>query len=113
MPAMAKSAFAALLASEQSSSPDFPHLLASIVLVDSLYPLTERENVCKALLPVGNEPMISYTLNWLEQAGIVGAFTPSLMSLLAARVVPTIVRGAGAAGVSSAIFHVKRGTVRN
>ncbi|KAL7411937.1 nucleotide-diphospho-sugar transferase [Mrakia frigida] len=37
----------------------------------SLYPLSEKENMCKALLPIGNEPMISYVLTWLEQAGII------------------------------------------
>jgi NDP-sugar pyrophosphorylase family protein len=26
----------------------------------------------KALLPVGNKPVISYTLEWLEKAGIHG-----------------------------------------
>ena len=36
----------------------------------SLYPLTEPENVPKALLPIANKPMISYPLTWLEQAGI-------------------------------------------
>lgn len=29
--------------------------------------------MCKALLPIGNEPMISYVLTWLEQAGIIGS----------------------------------------
>jgi translation initiation factor eIF-2B subunit gamma len=26
----------------------------------------------KALLPVGNKPVISYTLEWLEKAGVHG-----------------------------------------
>ncbi|RHZ81079.1 hypothetical protein Glove_123g40 [Diversispora epigaea] len=36
-----------------------------------LYPLTEENNVPKALLPVANKPMIHYVLNWLEKAGII------------------------------------------
>ncbi|KAJ1650862.1 Translation initiation factor eIF-2B subunit gamma [Dispira simplex] len=35
-----------------------------------LYPLATEDNVPKALLPVANQPMISYTLQWLEQAEI-------------------------------------------
>jgi translation initiation factor eIF-2B subunit gamma len=33
-----------------------------------LYPLTE--NLPKALLPVGNKPLLAYTLDWLEKAQI-------------------------------------------
>lgn len=48
-----------------------------------LYPLSEKENMCKALLPIGNEPMISYSLAWLEQAGIIGqSATDELTALL-------------------------------
>ncbi|CAG8514590.1 18630_t:CDS:10 [Acaulospora morrowiae] len=36
----------------------------------SLYPLTEDNNVPKALLPVANKPMLYYVLEWLERAGI-------------------------------------------
>ncbi|KAJ1965394.1 Translation initiation factor eIF-2B subunit gamma, partial [Dipsacomyces acuminosporus] len=36
-----------------------------------LYPLTERENTPKALLPIANKPMIWYTLQWLEQGGVL------------------------------------------
>ena len=35
-----------------------------------LYPLTEDENLPKALLPVANKTMIYYQLQWLENAGI-------------------------------------------
>ncbi|KAI9474108.1 MAG: nucleotide-diphospho-sugar transferase [Benjaminiella poitrasii] len=35
-----------------------------------LYPISEEDNLPKALLPVGNKPVISYTLEWLEKAGI-------------------------------------------
>ncbi|KAL7749212.1 Translation initiation factor eIF-2B subunit gamma [Sorochytrium milnesiophthora] len=37
---------------------------------NQLYPLTEKENVPKALLPVADKPMISHVLAWLESAGI-------------------------------------------
>jgi hypothetical protein len=37
-----------------------------------LYPLTEESNMPKALLPVGNQPMISYQLAWLEDSGVTG-----------------------------------------
>jgi translation initiation factor eIF-2B subunit gamma len=33
-----------------------------------LYPLTE--NLPKALLPVGNKPLLAYALDWLEKAQI-------------------------------------------
>ncbi|KAI8881201.1 nucleotide-diphospho-sugar transferase, partial [Backusella circina FSU 941] len=35
-----------------------------------LYPISEEDSLPKALLPVGNKPIISYTLEWLEKAGI-------------------------------------------
>lgn len=38
----------------------------------SLYPISDEENMPKALLPVANKPIISYTLEWLEKAGIHG-----------------------------------------
>lgn len=37
-----------------------------------LYPLTEESNMPKALLPVVNQPMISYQLAWLEDSGVTG-----------------------------------------
>jgi translation initiation factor eIF-2B subunit gamma len=39
-----------------------------------LYPIIEEDNLPKALLPVANKPLISYTLDWLEKAGITGQF---------------------------------------
>lgn len=41
-------------------------------MVHRLYPISEEDNLPKALLPVGNKPIISYTLEWLEKAGIHG-----------------------------------------
>lgn len=41
---------------------------------DRLYPISEEDNLPKALLPVGNKPVISYTLEWLEKAGIHGNY---------------------------------------
>lgn len=41
-------------------------------MVHRLYPISEEDNLPKALLPVGNKPIISYTLEWLEKAGIYG-----------------------------------------
>ncbi|KAI7867027.1 nucleotide-diphospho-sugar transferase [Spinellus fusiger] len=35
-----------------------------------LYPIAEEDNMPKALLPVANKPIIAYTLDWLEKAGI-------------------------------------------
>jgi hypothetical protein len=37
-----------------------------------LYPLTEDNNVPKALLPLANKPMLHYVLDWLERSGIMG-----------------------------------------
>lgn len=58
--------------SVQRSPPPELKLTFSPFVSCRLYPLSEKENMCKALLPIGNEPMISYVLNWLEQAGIIG-----------------------------------------
>ncbi|KAG1407640.1 hypothetical protein G6F60_002057 [Rhizopus arrhizus] len=46
---------------------------------DRLYPISEEDNLPKALLPVGNKPVISYTLDWLEKAGIYGRLKKRLM----------------------------------
>ncbi|KAF0378179.1 nucleotide-diphospho-sugar transferase [Gigaspora margarita] len=35
-----------------------------------LYPLSEDNNLPKALLPLANKPMLYYVLDWLERAGI-------------------------------------------
>ncbi|KAI8366403.1 nucleotide-diphospho-sugar transferase [Choanephora cucurbitarum] len=45
-------------------------ILAGYGSSNRLYPISEEENLPKALLPVGNKPVISYTLEWLEKAGI-------------------------------------------
>ncbi|OLL23920.1 putative translation initiation factor eIF-2B subunit gamma [Neolecta irregularis DAH-3] len=37
---------------------------------NNLYPLTEESNLPKALLPIANEPLITYPLRWCEQAGL-------------------------------------------
>jgi translation initiation factor eIF-2B subunit gamma len=51
------------------------HELQAVVLAagpgSRMYPLTES-GVSKALLPVGNRPLISYILNNLYQEGIRG-----------------------------------------
>ncbi|KTW30662.1 hypothetical protein T552_00377 [Pneumocystis carinii B80] len=36
-----------------------------------LYPLTEANNLPKALLPIANKPMIWYVLKWCEEAGFL------------------------------------------
>ncbi|KAI8094462.1 nucleotide-diphospho-sugar transferase [Thamnidium elegans] len=45
-------------------------VLAGYGSSNRLYPISEEDNLPKALLPVGNKPVISYTLEWLEKAGI-------------------------------------------
>lgn len=47
-------------------------LLSHSSICHSLYPISDEENMPKALLPVANKPIISYTLEWLEKAGIHG-----------------------------------------
>lgn len=49
-------------------------VLAGYGSSNRLYPLTEEENLPKSLLPVANRPLISYTLDWLEKAGITGMY---------------------------------------
>ncbi|KAG2186470.1 hypothetical protein INT44_002692 [Umbelopsis vinacea] len=49
-------------------------ILAGYGSSNRLYPITEDDNIPKALLPVANKPLISYTLDWLEKAGITDAF---------------------------------------
>jgi translation initiation factor eIF-2B subunit gamma len=44
--------------------------LSEILQHGRLYPLTE--GFPKALLPVGNKPMVYYSLRWLEEAKIKG-----------------------------------------
>jgi hypothetical protein len=38
----------------------------------SLYPLTEDNNLPKALLPVADTPLLQYPLEWCQKAGFVG-----------------------------------------
>ncbi|KAJ8659657.1 hypothetical protein O0I10_004636 [Lichtheimia ornata] len=45
-------------------------VLAGYGSTNRLYPISDEENMPKALLPVANKPIISYTLEWLEKAGI-------------------------------------------
>ncbi|KAI9339478.1 nucleotide-diphospho-sugar transferase [Pilaira anomala] len=45
-------------------------VLAGYGSSNRLYPISEEDNLPKALLPVGNRPVIAYTLEWLEKAGI-------------------------------------------
>ncbi|KAF9173845.1 hypothetical protein BGX21_003267 [Mortierella sp. AD011] len=47
---------------------------------NGLYPLTEENNMPKALLPVVNQPMISYQLAWLEDSGVTDVIVVSLNS---------------------------------
>ncbi|KAL1931833.1 hypothetical protein VTP01DRAFT_8889 [Rhizomucor pusillus] len=49
-------------------------VLAGYGSTNRLYPISEEDNLPKALLPVANKPIISYTLDWLEKAGIHEAF---------------------------------------
>ncbi|RUP49264.1 nucleotide-diphospho-sugar transferase [Jimgerdemannia flammicorona] len=37
-----------------------------------LYPLVDEDTAPKALLPVANKPLISYTLEWLDRSGVTG-----------------------------------------
>lgn len=39
----------------------------------SLYPLTEPENLPKALLPIANRALLHYPLSWIESAGITNS----------------------------------------
>ncbi|CEG80164.1 hypothetical protein RMATCC62417_14534 [Rhizopus microsporus] len=48
----------------------FPFTLKVDITNPQDYPISEEDNLPKALLPVGNKPIISYTLEWLEKAGI-------------------------------------------
>ncbi|KAF9579455.1 hypothetical protein BGW38_004276, partial [Lunasporangiospora selenospora] len=47
---------------------------------NGLYPLTEENNMPKALLPIVNQPMISYPLAWLENSGVTDVIVVSLTS---------------------------------
>ncbi|KAF9434536.1 hypothetical protein BGZ76_007850 [Entomortierella beljakovae] len=47
---------------------------------NGLYPLTDENNMPKALLPVVNQPMISYQLAWLESSGVTDVIVVSINS---------------------------------
>ncbi|KAG0265289.1 hypothetical protein DFQ27_000695 [Actinomortierella ambigua] len=47
---------------------------------NGLYPLTEDSNMPKALLPIANQPMISYPLAWLESSGVTDVIVLSVSS---------------------------------
>ncbi|KAG5520096.1 hypothetical protein PMAC_001172 [Pneumocystis sp. 'macacae'] len=53
-----------------SDSHDFQAIIFS-GFGNGLYPLTETNNLPKALLPVANKPMIWYVLKWCEEAGFL------------------------------------------
>ncbi|KAJ1946529.1 Translation initiation factor eIF-2B subunit gamma [Linderina macrospora] len=62
--------FASSTNAYDAATPEFK----AIILAgpgNDLYPLTERENTPKALLPIANKPMIWYVLQWLEQGGLL------------------------------------------
>jgi hypothetical protein len=49
-------------------TPNYIYLL----LTRSLYPLTEEDNLPKALLPIANTPLLYYPLEWCSKAGFRG-----------------------------------------
>ncbi|KAJ2491982.1 Translation initiation factor eIF-2B subunit gamma [Coemansia sp. RSA 2050] len=51
-------------------APEFKAIVLTMSDSD-MYPLTEPENMPKALLPIANKPMLWYVLQWLEQGGIL------------------------------------------
>ncbi|KAJ2747439.1 Translation initiation factor eIF-2B subunit gamma [Coemansia sp. BCRC 34301] len=51
-------------------APEFRAIVLTMSDSD-MYPLTEPENMPKALLPIANKPMLWYVLQWLEQGGIL------------------------------------------
>ena len=44
-------------------------------LTHSLYPLTEGDNLPKALLPIANTPILHFPLEWCSKAGFKGFFS--------------------------------------
>ena len=77
---------------KNDSTVELLELLYIYQYTHRLYPISEEDNLPKALLPVGNKPVISYTLEWLEKAGIHGnlatvvvAIATLLISLLVYR----------------------------
>ncbi|RUS31655.1 nucleotide-diphospho-sugar transferase [Jimgerdemannia flammicorona] len=47
-------------------------ILAGYGSSNRLYPLVDEDTAPKALLPVANKPLISYTLEWLDRSGVTG-----------------------------------------
>jgi len=41
-------------------------------LIRSLYPLTEEDNLPKALLPIANTPLVYFPLEWCSNADFRG-----------------------------------------
>ncbi|KAJ1800259.1 Translation initiation factor eIF-2B subunit gamma [Coemansia sp. RSA 2399] len=62
--------FSATTPSFDSREPEFKAIVLALP-DDSMFPLTERQSMPKALLPVANKPMLWYVLQWLEQGGIL------------------------------------------
>ncbi|KAI9505025.1 Translation initiation factor eIF-2B subunit gamma [Coemansia spiralis] len=62
--------FSTATSSLDSREPEFKAVVLALQ-DDGMYPLTERENMPKALLPIANKPMLWYVLQWLEQGGIL------------------------------------------
>lgn len=49
------------------------HTVLRVVLTCSLYPFNQGTNVLpKALMPVGNVPIINIVLDWVFDAGLTG-----------------------------------------
>jgi translation initiation factor eIF-2B subunit gamma len=69
----------------------FALFLLCVLIINSLQPLTHHvggNTASKALLPVGNRPMISHVLHWIEDCGISGQ-KPFVFVLLARSDPPT------------------------
>ncbi|KAJ2510285.1 Translation initiation factor eIF-2B subunit gamma [Coemansia sp. RSA 1939] len=62
--------FSATATSLDSREPEFKAVVLALP-DDNMYPLTERQSMPKALLPIANKPMLWYVLQWLEQGGIL------------------------------------------
>ncbi|KAJ2552701.1 Translation initiation factor eIF-2B subunit gamma [Coemansia sp. RSA 1933] len=62
--------FSATAPSLDSREPEFKAIVLALS-DDSMFPLTERQSMPKALLPIANKPMLWYVLQWLEQGGIL------------------------------------------
>ncbi|KAJ2052287.1 Translation initiation factor eIF-2B subunit gamma, partial [Coemansia sp. S2] len=62
--------FGSAAQSYDDQAPEFKAIVLTMSDSD-MYPLTEPENMPKALLPIANKPMLWYVLQWLEQGGIL------------------------------------------